>query len=287
MVAFGSQLMYPPAAMDIPLFCDGRLTTESGVAVSTTNRQSQSTIYFTPYNGNRIALYTGSIWNIHRFTELSLALSGLTSGLPYDVYVYNNSGTLTLELTAWTNGTTRATALAIQNGVYVKTGVTTRRWLGTIYTTSTTTTEDSAGTANSFGGKRYVYNHYNRVPRRAFITYTTSHTYNIGGTRQFNADSICQIDMVLGHDQFIEFNLQAIISSHAGPTIPQAVVSMGIDSTSSENVSTYTPMLTEHSASASRCQPITAGRHFVSLNQRTVTANATYLAGVLDAIILC
>jgi hypothetical protein len=83
--------------------CQGRLTTESGVGVSTSDRTSQSTIYFTPYLGNRVALYSGSAWAEYTLTERSLALSGLTSGKNYDVFLYNNSGTLTLELSAaWT-----------------------------------------------------------------------------------------------------------------------------------------------------------------------------------------
>ena len=266
--------------------CDGRLTTESGVAVSTTNRQAQSTLYLTPYNGNKLGLFNGSTWDEYKFSETSLALSGLTSGTVYDVFAYYDGGAPALSLTAWSSATARATALVLQDGVYVKSGATGYLYLGTICATSSTTTEDSFGVGNSYGGKRYVYNHFNRVPRRCFITYTTSHTQTAGtGTRQWNADPIAQIDMVLGHDQFIQFNLQGIIGSSAGPSIPVALTGLGIDSTTATNLTTYTPTLQEYSASASRCQPITAGKHFVSMNQRTTVANATYLAGVLDSII--
>src|SRR4249920_1626150 len=65
-----------------------RITTESGVPVSSTNRASQSTIYFTPYSGNQIALYNGSSWQIVSSPQVSLALSGLVSGSIYDVFVY-------------------------------------------------------------------------------------------------------------------------------------------------------------------------------------------------------
>ncbi len=144
----------------LPGICQGRLTTETGVPISTSDRTAQSTLYFTPYNGNAVSLYDGTRWRLYSFTERSLALSGLTSGLNYDVFLYDNAGTLTLELTAWTNDTTRATALVHQDGVYVRSGAATRRYLGTIRSTAATTTEDS-------DAKRFVWNYSNRVERQA------------------------------------------------------------------------------------------------------------------------
>jgi hypothetical protein len=122
---------------------EGRLTLTSGVPITTSDVTGATNVYFTPYRGNRIALFDGTGWRKYQFTELTLALGTLTSGLPYDVFIYDNAGTLTLELLAWTNGTTRATAIALQDGVPSKTGALTRRLLGTFVTTSTTATEDS------------------------------------------------------------------------------------------------------------------------------------------------
>lgn len=145
---------------------DGRLTLTSGTPVTTADVTGATNIYYTPYTGQCISIYDGTRWRLYTFTELTLALGTLTSGLPYDVFIYDNSGTLTLESLAWTNGTTRATALALTNGVYLKTGALTRRYLGTFYTTSTTETEDSAGgTTTQVGGKRFLWNMHNRVLR--------------------------------------------------------------------------------------------------------------------------
>lgn len=156
----------------------GRLTTESGVCVSTSDRTSQSTLYYTPgcgaFGGNQITLYTGSVWTTVSFSELSLALSGLTSDKNYDVFVNYNSGTPALALSAaWTNDTTRADALAQQDGVWVKSGTTTYRWVGTMRTTSTTTIEDSAQ-------NRFLANYYNRASRKLFVQFPS--TYNYGST---------------------------------------------------------------------------------------------------------
>lgn len=179
----------------------GRLTTESGVPVSTSDRSAQSTIYFTPYQGNLVALYNGSAWAYHTLTEKSLALSGLTSGKNYDVFLYDNTGTLTLELSAaWTNDTTRADAIVLQDGVYVKDGATTRRLIGTIRTTGTTTTEDSGGgSTTQVGGKRFVWNLYNQVPRpMAVIDTSDSWSYTTDTWRQANGASGNKVEFVVG-----------------------------------------------------------------------------------------
>lgn len=185
--------------------CEGRLTLTSGTAVTTGDVTGATTVYFTPYNGNRIALYDGTNWLTYSFTERSLALGTLTTLTPYDVYIYNNSGTLTLEFLAWTNGTTRATALVLQDGVYVKTGATTRRYLGTFYTTATTTTEDSAA-------KRYLWNNYNRVVRKmqSALETTDSWVYNTQTWRQANANTANQLNLFVG---LVEDSVSAFIST--------------------------------------------------------------------------
>lgn len=142
----------------VPHMCEGRLTLTSGTAVTVGDVTGATNVYFTPYGGNRISLYTGSAWEIVEFAETTEALGTLTSGLNYDVFGYNNGGTLDLEKVAWTNDTTRATALVLQDGVLVKSGATTRRFLGTFRTTSTTATEDSVT-------KRFLSNYYNRQTR--------------------------------------------------------------------------------------------------------------------------
>jgi hypothetical protein len=171
--------------------CEGRLTLDNTAPVTTSDVTGATSVYFMPYNGNRIALFDGTGWRKYQFTTLTLALGTLTSGLPYDVFIYDNAGTLTLELLAWTNGTTRATALVFQDGVYCKTGALTRRYLGTFYTTSTTQTEDS-------GLNRLLWNMYNRVPRQGYVQSTTGHTYGSATTRYWNNDSTMKVSAVLG-----------------------------------------------------------------------------------------
>lgn len=144
----------------INTICYGRLTLESGVPISTTDQTAKTTLYFTPYNGNSISLYDGSEWDLFSFSELSLSLSGYTANTNYDIFIYDNSGTLTLESTAWTNDTTRATSLTTQDGIYVKSGAITRRYLGTIRITGTT------GQCEDSLTSRFIWNMYNKKDRQ-------------------------------------------------------------------------------------------------------------------------
>ena len=79
---------------------------------------------------------------------------GLTASRVYDVFGYLNSGTLALELLIWTDATNRATALAYQDGVLIKSGNATRRYLGTIYINST------GGQTEDTEIQRFVWNYY-------------------------------------------------------------------------------------------------------------------------------
>lgn len=212
-----------------PGVCDFRLTLTSGVPVTTSDVTGATTIYCTPYKGNQISLYSGSAWVSRSSAEFSVALGTLTSGKPYDVFCYDNSGTPTLELLAWTNDTTRATALAYQDGALVKSGAATRRYLGTLYTTSTTTTEDSVA-------NRYLWNYYNRAVRTmSRIETTASWTYSTGSWRQANGSSANQINFVIGVSEdaiSARVSAYAINSSTTGRFVRAGV---GVDSTTANS----------------------------------------------------
>jgi hypothetical protein len=217
-----------PASPESDLaICEGRLTLTSGTAVTTADVTGATSIYFTPYKGSRIALYDGSSdWNIRTFTEITIALGTLTDAKPYDLFAYDNSGTVTFDSPlVWTNGTTRATALALQNGVLVKTGATTRRYIGTFYTTAATTTEDSFA-------KRLLFNYAQRVERPMQVLETTDNwAYTSSTIRQANGSTANQLAFVVGVvEDAITASVQVVASSGtAGQSIFAGV---GLDSTS-------------------------------------------------------
>ena len=153
-----------------PILADGRLTLVSNTPVVEPNVSSATTLYYTPYLGNCITLYSGTAWAIYTFTQRSIAVPA-TSNTNYDVFIYDNSGTLTLDLTAWTNDTTRATALTRQDGVLVKTGATTRRYIGTVRT------DPTSGLMSDEPAQRHVWNMYNRVAAQFYAGTTGTYTY--------------------------------------------------------------------------------------------------------------
>lgn len=173
----------------------GRLTLESGVPVSASDQTAKTNVYYTPFVHNVVPLWDGYKWVPVEFGETTLALGTLTSGKPYDVFGYMSSGVLALESLVWTDDATRATAVTLQDGRYCKSGDKTRLLLGTFYTTSSTTTEDSAL-------NRYVGNAYNGVERNlSLVTGDSGHTWTgTSGIRAYNNSSANRVGVMFSVD---------------------------------------------------------------------------------------
>lgn len=208
----------------------GRLTLTTGVPVTITDVSAAATLYYTPYLHNRIQLYnsTLSAWQSYIFAEVSISLSGLTAARPYDVFIYDNAGTITLELVAWTNSTTRATVLAKQDGRYVKSGAANRRYVGTIQIAATGQCEDSVT-------NRLVQNYYHRRLRRMRIVNATAHTYATATVRPWNNDATVRVAWVQGvQEDPAQFFLQTRVDMVATSGLVQANV--GINTTSANSL---------------------------------------------------
>lgn len=214
-----------------PQLCNGRLTLTSGTAVTTSNVIAASTIYFTPYNGKYIALYNGTRWGLMTFTEQSVAVPSNTT-TPFDIFGYANSGSLTLETLAWTNDTTRATALATQDGVYVKSGDATHRYLGTGRTTS------SSGQTEDSESSRFLWNECNRVPRKVLAqSNTDTWNYTTATWRAANnttTTGVTRIEYVIGR-QVENIELEVYVPSVGNTTVTPVGVGIGINSTSTNS----------------------------------------------------
>lgn len=249
----------------------GRLTLTSGVSVTTADVVGASTLFYTPHVGNAIPLFNGTTWELLTFTERSLGLSGLISSRPYDVFAFNSGGTVTLELTAWTNDTTRATALAYQDGVLVRSGAATRRHLGTIYTTGTNTTEDSFL-------NRYVVNRYNRVDtelRGAAVAAnrTTTSTTPVELNTETRANFLFLID-----DAFTVSSFG--VMSNSGASVVSAMVGVDGASVRSRSATSSGTALVPAALSdtLSGGSGLAEGRHFITLLGAVGAGTGTYYA---------
>ncbi len=338
-----------------------RLTLATGVGFPDTNQTAQSTIYWTPYGGNAVALYNGSSWNEYIVTEKSLALSGLTPWRLYDIFVYDNAGTVTLESLGWTapaSGTitgctnatpavvtsnahgravddmvyitgvvgstginsatgiparikavtantftlqslaavdlaaggayvsggtwylasktdhARATALTTQDGIDVKTGSTTRRYLGTFCATSATTTDDDQNSRLLWNRYCGVYKHINR-------SVNSSHSYN-GGIRPWNNDLGNRFNLVTGLQSESGLVTVAGIFTSGGANF-QMETGVGLDVISSYSavaklVSNATSI--GGSVAGATYNAPTAGFHFCQAVENTNTSGSSTFSSV-------
>lgn len=255
---------------------DFRLTLTTGVPVTTSDVTAATTLYCCPYKGNRIALYDGSTrWNIRSSAQFSLAVGTLTANRPYDVFCYDNAGTPTLEFTSWTSDTARTTALVYQDGVLVKSGATTRRYLGTFWTTSATQTQDAlAG--------RHLWNYYHRVLKdMRVLDGTNTWTYTTATIRQARATASNQLDFVIGvSEDAVRADVAA--SSTNGSASVARTVGIGLDSTSAFAAA----MVAQSTAAAASARAgtsahfdarIAEGRHYLAwLEYSAATGTTTW-----------
>ena len=199
-----------PVNTIVPMLADGRLCLTTATPIN--NEDSGTTLYYTPYVGNRIALYSGTAWSIYTFTERSISVPS-TTNTNYDVFIYDNSGTLTLDLTAWASDTTRATALTRQDGVFVKTGATTRRYIGTVRT------DPTSGFVSDTNSQRQVWNMYNRVAKNFYAGTTGTYTYTTATWRAAGGNTTlgqARVQWVCGeftHVQLVNYSMAYNTSS--------------------------------------------------------------------------
>lgn len=234
-IYLGSTLVGAASTPGVDYVNGFRLTLTTNVPVTITDVTAATTVYATPYKSNAISLYSSGAWTTYSSAQMSLALGTITNDQGYDVFCYNNAGTPTLELLAWTNNTTRATALAYQDGVLVKSGDATRRYLGSFLTTSTTTTEDSLT-------NRYLYNYYNRIPRlMQRVEATASWNYTTATYREANGSTSNRLKFFIGVvEDTVMAQLNVRCANSSGSIVTQSGI--GLNSTTTASITTTTAL---------------------------------------------
>lgn len=216
-----------------PFPCDGRLTVASANPFGYSSQfvsadYFSNTLFFTPFNGDRIALYNSSTtsWDVLRFTETSISRSSLTAGeRNVDIFAFNNNGNLTLELSDWASNSARATALAYQNGILVKAGTPTRRYLGTVRSVVV-----SGGTYfRNRPNQRFVINYYNRVLGVLSAADTTDHIYNTSTWRSWASNDALICSTLLPTEDFL---IQTTMTARTGQSLQTAIAINGVQLTS-------------------------------------------------------
>lgn len=238
---------FPNSPLRIPP--QGRLTLTSATAVPTADVLAATTIYYTPFAGTVAPLRDGSGWRLVGLGELSLALnsnSGHTgyhqAGKLFDLFLDYNGGTPRLVSgPAWSNDTTRADAIARQDGVWVNNasiavrfgtgsgntatiGAKLLTYVGTFRATANGQTEDSLT-------RRLVWSAHNRVARTMRrLEDTNTWTYTTDTFRQANANAANQLEVVRGLDEdAMVVDVVAACANSASGVNP--AVTIGLNST--------------------------------------------------------
>jgi hypothetical protein len=235
----------------------GRLTLTSGVPVLTSDVTAATTVYYTPYKHNMIAVPDGTRWVRKFFTELSQALSDATKSPSaaavssnYDMFVWDDAGTLRLSRgPAWSSLTARGTGagtteldtlhgveinkVAITNGPAAGRGV----YVGTISTSATGANGQlnmMFAPAAALGGSNNrldVWNAFNRVQMTSAVRDSTD-TWNYASAtlRAKNNSNLNRLTFVRGLDEDSVSAVAAITTGSANTSVGQ--VAIGLDSTS-------------------------------------------------------
>lgn len=215
----------------------GRLT---GVTGDPTGEPAPSTatIYYTPYKHNRIPLYNSTLgkWISIAFAELSLSIAALTDNLPFDVFVWENGGAGGLEGVSWSTLAARATALALVDGIYTKSGAPTRRYVGTCYKVG--------GVVIDFNITRGIWNLYNRIAKGFSVNNDLSvgWNYSTATWRARNNDAASCFSRVCGLDNedLVTCDVHARFINSSGTT-RTAAVGIGLNNSTTNNADVTNP----------------------------------------------
>ena len=264
-----------------PARSDLRLTGVSNTPVMTSDSTSLSTIYLTPFQGSMVSLYNGSSWDLVSSGEVSLAVTGRTTDLPFDIFAYNNAGVVTLEFLDWTSATARATGLTRQDGVWTKTGDATRRYMGSCRARSATTFHWVQAGSDA-PAKLDLFNANNRV-HVAFqcIATTNTWTYTTATWRQAQGSTNYQIDVMVGLQEET-FNCAVRATSRNSTISVARDVGIGFDSTTAFSGlagATTNTVANQNAAQFGLIHHVpTIGRHFYAwLEISTATGTCTWV----------
>ena len=222
----------------------GRLTLVTATPVMTSNQTGKTTLYYTPYRGATIPIYDGSKWTHMVFSELSnittnsstgnAGPAAVTTNSNYDLFVWNNSGTLTLTRgPAWSSDTSRGTGagttqLTMVNGIWTNTVAITNgpgaglgTYVGTVRSDGSSQLNWNFAPSAAAGGteaKLHVFNAYNRV-----FTYgisqdsTGSWSYGTATWRSLDNSTSNRISYIDGLSELtIIASLQAALNQSGG-----------------------------------------------------------------------
>jgi len=258
-IAFG-QFIQPPSIPMTSIYTapQGRLTLTSNTPVMTADATAQTSIYYTPYQGNIVPIYDGANMQCYTFGQLTMTLntSNQLNNKNYDLFVFLNSEVVTIGAGPdWSAGTTPGSLTARGSGtgstqlqqidglwvnantITLKTGSTTysniavgqATYVGSVYMTANGQTQFNIKPAPANGGSNgFVgfWNAYNRVSLKTISRDNSgSYTYASNTWRGMNGNNNNRISWV---DGLAQTSLSAGLKTLAGTATASAQINIGV-----------------------------------------------------------
>lgn len=201
---------------------------------------------------------------------VSLAASGVSASTFYYIYVYMNSGTMTLEYS------TTAYTINSSTGIPQKSGDSTRTLVGAAYTTAGSAWADANGT-------RYVLSYFNRRRRSSTTTFSANVSSQSSSSTVVEVDSSIRNGFISWSDEIVDITMDGSFFYIAGGSI--LVLGIGIDATNSfvknsliySNAALYALETLRYEASG-----LTENSaHYVTINHLSNSATTTIYGGAI------
>lgn len=230
----------------------GRLTLAGNTPVMVASVTGATTIYYTPFIGDRIQIRRGTNFTEKAFAQLSNITSNSATGKAgpaavaatknYDLFVWDDAGVLTLTRGgAWNTDTVRSATtendLVMSEGIWLNLNAITNgpaagygTYVGTVGSNAGSTIDYIFGAASAGGtaGRFMVWNMYNRRPVESIVKDTTA-TWNVTSNayEAVNASNANRFTFVRGFD---EDGVGAVHSVSIQNTVSvSAIASIGLD----------------------------------------------------------
>lgn len=267
------------------IYNGGRLYLVSGSPFADGSTSGNSTLYYGPCPnlGNLITLDNGSgVLQTFSFSEISLSLTS-TGGDAYDVYIYNNSGSLSFATTVWSNATTPPSRSTDAAGRLTKSGETNYLLVGFFYAAGTNTTDD-------WTGARYVQNVFNKIGKNVQGAISSPSSWTTTSTTGVSANG----NTTLGQGRvgiFADGINAVFITTNVGvgnSGANQSYWAIGVNSTSSFNAFTFTTGTSVQTVNVQYVTTLAVGLNYLQMIEQVSGGTATYYAqALLGCILLC
>ena len=191
---------------------------------------SATQIKLVPYNGRFIRIWNGSVSKVYAIPTagVTYTASGLAASTLYYVYLFDNSGTLTLELSTTTHVT--STGQVGHEGVEVKGSDATRTLVGMVRTNGTSGFNDSATS-------RLVASWFNRHAR-TIVGGSTGGATSVS-TTFVEISSGARVEFVTWPDEAVQAACTGQISNNTANA--QTIIGVGVDATNTNAAITNSP----------------------------------------------